>query len=86
MITSQPLTLRNTSIVGTSVALGFGFTSVVAVADAAGVVFMSDALKTAIGSSPVVLAAISAVLMNIIIPAKEEDLADKKDDILEEIA
>ncbi|MDO5048233.1 MAG: solute carrier family 23 protein [Anaerococcus sp.] len=73
MITSQPLTMRNTSIVGTSVALGFGFVSVVSVAEAAGVYFMPEELKIAIGSSPVVLAAISAVLMNIIIPEKDED-------------
>ncbi|MDD7045352.1 MAG: solute carrier family 23 protein [Peptoniphilaceae bacterium] len=75
MITSQPLTTRNTSIVGTSVALGFGFTSVVSVAESAGVVFMPEFLKIAIGSSPVVLAAIAAVLMNVIIPENEEDKA-----------
>lgn len=78
MITSQPLTMRNTSIVGTSVALGFGFTSVVSVAEAAGVVFMPESLKIAIGSSPVVLAAISAVLMNILIPEKDEDKPAEK--------
>ncbi|MBS6921567.1 MAG: purine permease, partial [Anaerococcus vaginalis] len=41
----------------------------------AGVFFMPEELTVAIGSSPVVLAAISAVLMNLIIPEKEEDKA-----------
>lgn len=36
---------------------------------------MPEELAVAIGSSPVVLAAISAVLMNLIIPEKEEDKA-----------
>jgi len=73
MITSQPLSLRNTSIVGVSVAIGFGFTTVVSAANALGLSFMPSGLEIAIGASPVVLAAISAVLMNIIIPEKEED-------------
>ena len=73
MITSQPLSGRNTSIVGISVALGVGFTSVVASAQNAGVFFMPEALTVAIGSSPVVLATISAILMNKLIPETEED-------------
>ena len=73
MITSQPLSLRNTSIVGISVALGFGFTTVVASADASGVYFLPEGLKIAIGASPGVLAAISSVIMNIVIPETEED-------------
>ena len=73
MITSQPLSLRNTSIVGVSVAIGFGFTTVVTAANSLGLSFMPSSLEIAIGASPVVLAAISAVLMNIIIPEKEED-------------
>ena len=75
MITSQPLSARNTSIVGVSVALGVGFTSVVASAQNAGVVFMPEELAIAIGSSPVVISTISAILMNLIIPEKEEDKA-----------
>lgn len=72
-IISQPLSARNTSIVGISVAIGVGFTSVVGTAANAGVVFMPEELATAIGSSPVVLATIFAVLMNKFIPEKEED-------------
>lgn len=73
MITSQPLSARNTSIVGISVAIGVGFTTVAGAAANAGVNFMSQELAVAIGSSPVVLAAICAVLMNKLIPEKEED-------------
>lgn len=73
MITSQPLSARNTSIVGISVAIGVGFTSVAEAAANAGVVFMPQELEIAIGSSPVVLAAICAVLMNKLIPEKQED-------------
>lgn len=75
MITSQPLSARNTSIVGISVAIGVGFTSVANAAANAGVVFMPQELSVAIGSSPVVLAAICAILMNKLIPEKEEDRA-----------
>lgn len=73
MITSQPLSARNTSIVGISVAIGVGFTTVAEAAANAGVVFMPQELSIAIGSSPVVLATICAVLMNKLIPEKEED-------------
>ena len=75
MIASQPLSMRNTSIVGVSVAIGFGFTTVVAATNAAGISFMPKDLEVAIGASPVVLSAISAVLMNRLIPEKEEDKA-----------
>lgn len=87
MITSQPLTSRNTSIVGISVAIGIGFTSVAEAAASAGVVFMPQELAIAIGSSPVVLAAIFAVLMNKLIPEKEENKAidSKLEKVYEEI-
>ncbi len=87
MITSQPLTSRNASIVGISVAIGIGFTSVAEAAANAGVVFMPQELAIAIGSSPVVLAAIFAVLMNKLIPEKEEDKAidSKLEEVYEEI-
>ncbi len=79
MITSQPLSARNTSIVGISVAIGVGFTTVAEAAANAGVVFMPQELAVAIGSSPVVLATICAVLMNKLIPEKEEDKARESD-------
>ena len=83
MITEQPLTVRNTSIVGIAIAIGFGFTTIVTTADQAGVTFMPEALKNAIGVSPVVLAALTAILMNVIIPEKEED--KKQESTLEEV-
>lgn len=73
MITSQPLSMRNTYIVGVSVAIGFGFTQVVTAAHNAGVTFMPESLEVAIGSSPVVLTTLFAFLMNLAIPEKEED-------------
>lgn len=73
MITSQPLSMRNTYIVGVSIAIGFGFTQVVSGAHNAGVTFMPESLEVAIGSSPVVLTTLFAFFMNILIPEKEED-------------
>ena len=78
MITHQPLTLRNTSIVGVAVAIGFGFTEVVTAANNAGVSFISPSLEVAIGSSPVVLTTLLAFFMNLLIPAKKEDKPSEK--------
>lgn len=72
MITSQPLSMRNTYIVGVSVAIGFGFTQVVTAAHNAGVTFMPQSLEVAIGSSPVVLTTIFAFFMNLLIPEKKK--------------
>ena len=72
MITSQPLSMRNTYIVGVSVAIGFGFTQVVTAAHNAGVTFMPENLEVAIGSSPVVLTTLFAFLMNLAIPEKDK--------------
>lgn len=83
MITEQPLTVRNTSIVGIAIAIGFGFTTIVTTADQAGVSFMPEALKNAIGVSPVVLAALTAIIMNVMIPEKEED--KKQESTIEEV-
>ena len=83
MITEQPLTVRNTSIVGISIAIGFGFTTIVSTADAAGITFMPEALKNAIGVSPVVLAAISSIIMNLVIP--ETDADKKQETLLDEV-
>lgn len=44
---------------------------------------MPEGLSIAIGSSPVVLSTISAILMNLLIPEKEEDKA--KEDSLESL-
>ena len=83
MITEQPLTVRNTSIVGISIAIGFGFTTIVATAEQAGISFMPEALKNAIGVSPVVLAAITSILMNVAIPETEAD--KKQESLIEDV-
>ena len=63
LVVQQPLTYRNTSIVGLSVALGMGITQ------------CSDALAqlpawvtTVFGKSPVVVTPIAAILLNVILP------------------
>ena len=70
LVVQQPLTYRNTSIVGLSVALGMGITQ------------CSDALAqlpawvtTVFGKSPVVVTTIAAILLNVILPKDKE--ADK---------
>lgn len=73
LIAKQELNFRNTTIVGLSVAIGVGFTSVAAEANAAVLsgkiesLFMPKGLYTAIGTSPVVLAAIVAVILNLVL-------------------
>lgn len=67
LVVQQPLTYRNTSIVGLSVALGIGITQ------------CSDALAqlpawvtTVFGKSPVVVTTIAAILLNVILPKDKE--------------
>lgn len=67
LVVQQPLTYRNTSIVGLSVALGMGITQ------------CSDALAqlpawvtTVFGKSPVVVTTIAAILLNVILPKDKE--------------
>lgn len=83
MITEQPLTVRNTSIVGIAIAIGFGFTTIVTTAESAGITFMPEALKNAIGVSPVVLAALTSILMNVMIP--ETDADKRQETVLDEV-
>lgn len=75
LIAKQPLTARNTTIVGLSVAFGIGFTTVCGEANAAGVLWLPSWLYTAIGTSPVVLATLLAIILNLVLKAKPEDLA-----------
>ena len=67
LVVQQPLTYRNTSIVGLSVALGMGITQ------------CSDALAqlpawvtTVFGKFPVVVTTIAAILLNVILPKDKE--------------
>lgn len=80
LIAKQPFTQRNLAIVGLSVAAGMGFTAVADMSknvsgsvDAMG--WISPGAYTAFGTSPVVVACLVAVLLNIILKEKEEDKA-----------
>lgn len=66
LITAQPLTFRNTSIVGLAIALGMGITQ----ANAALVAF-PEWVTTVFGKTPVVVATIVAVVLNITLPGKK---------------
>lgn len=68
LIVQQPLTYRNTSIVGLSVALGMGITQ----ASSSLGTFPAWA-TTIFGKSPVVIATITAIILNLVLPKKEED-------------
>lgn len=63
LITSQPMTYRNTSIVGLAVAMGMGVTQA-----SASLGTFPDWVSTIFGKSPVVLATIVAILLNQILP------------------
>lgn len=63
LITSQPMTYRNTSIVGLAIAMGMGVTQA-----SASLGTFPDWVTTIFGKSPVVLATIAAILLNQILP------------------
>lgn len=77
LITKQKLTARNMSIVGLSVAIGMGFVSVCEQTRGFGFKFIPDSVYTALGTSPVVLATIVAIVLNLVLKAKPEDLAER---------
>ncbi|MDD7209829.1 MAG: nucleobase:cation symporter-2 family protein [Lachnospiraceae bacterium] len=68
LITSKPLTFRNTSIVGLAIALGMGITQ----ANAALATF-PDWVTTIFGKTPVVVATITAVVLNLILPKEKTE-------------
>lgn len=63
LIASHPMDFRNTTVVGLAVALGMGVTQ----ANAALASFPSW-VATILGKSPVVLATITAIVLNLILP------------------
>lgn len=67
LIASQPLNYRNTSIVGLAVALGMGVTQ-----SAGSLASFPEWATTIFGKSPVVLATIVAILLNIILPKPKD--------------
>ncbi|KAF1290256.1 uracil-xanthine permease family protein [Candidatus Enterococcus leclercqii] len=73
LIAKQPMTFRNLTIVGMSVAIGMGFTAVCTEAWNAGMHFIPQELYTAIGTSPVVLATLVAILLNLLLKETPAD-------------
>lgn len=73
LIMQQEMNYRNTSIVGLSVALGMGVTQASGSLSA-----FPGWVTTIFGSSPVVLATIVAILLNVILPKGEKSQASHK--------
>ncbi len=71
LITAAPMDYRNTTIVGLAIALGMGITQ----ANAALASFPSW-VTTVFGKSPVVLATITAIILNLVLPKQKEDPRD----------
>ena len=73
LITAEPMDFRSTSIVGLAVALGMGVTQ----ANAALATFPSW-VTTIFGKSPVVLATMTAVFLNLVLPKPKSDAKGNK--------
>lgn len=67
LIMLQEMNFRNTSIVGLSVALGMGITQA-----SGSLAAFPDWVTTIFGKSPVVLATIMAILLNLVLPMEEK--------------
>ena len=67
LITAAPMDYRNTTIVGLAIALGMGITQ----ANAALASF-PDWVTTVFGKSPVVLATITAIVLNLVLPKSKD--------------
>ncbi|MEE0810790.1 uracil-xanthine permease family protein [Blautia sp.] len=68
LITQKPLTFRSTTIVGLSIAMGMGVTQA-----SASLAQFPEWVTMIFGKSPVVLATICAVLLNLILPKDKEN-------------
>lgn len=68
LITSQEMNFRNTSIVGLSVALGVGITQA-----SASLAMFPEWVTTIFGKSPVVIATIAAVFLNLVLPKEKKE-------------
>ena len=64
---------RNTSIVGLAAALGMGISQA-----SAALTTFPDWVMTIFGKSPVVIATLVAVLLNIILPKEKEEKTEKQ--------
>ena len=72
LITAAPMNYRNTTIVGLAIALGMGITQ----ANAALASFPAW-VTTIFGRSPVVLATITAIILNLVLPKDQDDKSIK---------
>lgn len=73
LITKEKMTARNTSVVGLSVALGIG------VIQAGGcLALFPDWAKTIFGESAVVIATITAITLNLVLPEEKEEEAEEE--------
>lgn len=72
LITAAPMNYRNTTIVGLAIALGMGITQ----ANAALASFPAW-VTTIFGRSPVVLATITAIILNLVLPKDQDDQSIK---------
>ena len=81
MITSGKFTMRSSTVVGLSVALGVGISQVGGSLSGAG---FPAWVNTVFGSSPVVVAAIMAIALNLILPKDPNDVADPVEEAAEE--
>lgn len=70
MIAMNPMTMRNTAVVGLSVALGVGITQV-----QGSLAGFPAWVPTVFGSSSVVMATLMAILLNLILPKTEADIS-----------
>ena len=71
LIASEELNFRNTSIVGLAIAVGMGVTQA-----SASLAQFPDWVTTIFGKSPVVLATISSIILNLVLP-KQMDVKAK---------
>lgn len=73
LITAAPMDFRNTTIVGLAIALGMGITQA-----SAALASFPDWVTTFFGKSPVVVATMTAVVLNLILPKAKEQEETKK--------
>jgi len=75
MITSEKFTMRSSAVVGLAVALGVGITQVSGSLQGPG---FPAWINTVFGSSPIVVAAIMAIILNLILPKDKETAEETK--------
>lgn len=72
LITSQEMHFRNMSVVGLAVAIGVGVTQA-----SASLAQFPAWVTTIFGKSPVVIATIAAVFLNLVLPEQKSEKGDK---------